>query len=460
MIVYHSLRDSFLRVGYRPGEYFEHRVVELGKKYPDTLLVQQRRGFSRLELDDATFLQVNVYAVDTDKYADELFFDPQINWHRQQFGMKGLIGAAGLHIQDVETAFVTLIQSDLMQQIHRAGALRRYKSMLENQFRTWPRITLDAVLNAACRCGLRRVFVPTAQTVASLLRGQVNPRLFQRIYDEPAAGLSPVPQRHNGHDYWRIDLSPSTMNRAGRYEPERPDSGSRGRPRVCLLHDIEEDIDTPVPSAECRLNLERMLAAERRRGIKGTYNILGTIYPRAAPPILRDGHDIGFHSFDHDPGDTGQLPRVREVDLQVKGYRPPQSRITGELTASNLAYWNFEWLVSSARSLSTADCFVDRDVAHIPVDIDDYALHTGRLTYSQWREHILAAIGSRDFYAFSVHDCYADAWIESYDELLDAISHIAEFRTCDEISGELFIERAGRREGIDGAEQPYPTGEG
>jgi len=211
------------------------------------------------------------------------------------------------------------------------------------------------------------------------------------------------------------------------------------KPTVCVLHDIEGNLDAEVPASSCERNLERMLVAERNRSIRGTYNIVGKLLETFKPRIARDGHEIGFHSYNHDVTDLRQLPQARSVDLQIKGYRPPQSMITPELSAYNLSYWNFEWLASSRYGLGKDDCYVDRGIAVIPIDIDDYPLYTGEFNFDRWVDHILERIHDREIYAFSLHDCYAETWIEHYPALLDAISRLAEFGTCDDVAGRLFL---------------------
>ena len=47
-----------------------------------------------------------------------------------------------------------------------------------------------------------------------------------------------------------------------------------------------------------------------------------------------------------------QLPRCREVDYRIKGYRPPRSQITPELSDRNLLFHNFEWLASMMAELA------------------------------------------------------------------------------------------------------------
>jgi hypothetical protein len=439
MIVHHGIRGSFLGRGFRASEYFDHHVLELHKRYPDSLLAMQKRGFTREELEEGTFLQINVYADDVAGYPDELFFDAQLNWHNQQFGKKGLVGAAGLFLGAAADGFVTLVQSDLVQQIYRAKAFREYKSRLENRFHAWARITLGAVVNSATRHGIETLYVPASKTITSLLTRTVDPGLFERVYDAPARAVAADPCTQRGLGYWKIDLRLRGVGGIGEYDTERLPVSGNGRTQVCILHDIEEDVDTPVPVSECRRNLERMLDMENRKQVRGTYNVLGRLFTDVAPRIVNSGHVVGFHSWNHDVSDVKQLPKVREVDLQVKGYRPPQSRITEELTTYNLSYWNFEWLASSRYSLKREDSFVERGIAHICIDIDDYGLHAGEMDYQRWRDHILQRIRESDLYVFSVHDCYAGAWIDHYDSLLDAISDVAEFRTCEDIAGRLFM---------------------
>ena len=85
--------------GLAPRERFCHYVIAIPKAYPDALLLLDRRGVRREELERGRFFQINLYTKDFYDLPDELFSDPEINWHRQQFGLKGLIAAAGLWLR-------------------------------------------------------------------------------------------------------------------------------------------------------------------------------------------------------------------------------------------------------------------------------------------------------------------------------------------------------------------------
>ena len=177
---------------------------------------------------------------------------------------------------------------------------------------------------------------------------------------------------------------------------------------ICVFHDVEEDVDTAVAPAACRDALVRMLAIERARGARVTYSVLGRLFATKADAIRASGeHALAFHSYDHRVDDRTQLARVREVDLQVKGYRPPRSVITDELADYALAYWNFEWLLSSAASFGFAAPRLENGIVKIPVHLDDYPLHTRELSLEAWLDRLDAEIRARDFVAVGLHDCYA-----------------------------------------------------
>jgi hypothetical protein len=215
-------------------------------------------------------------------------------------------------------------------------------------------------------------------------------------------------------------------------------ANGRGR-TIVLFHDVEEDVSVAGDRATCRANLARMLEIESRRGIRLTYNVVGRLFRNDAPTILAGGHALGFHSHDHVVEATDQLPRVRAVDLQVRGYRPPQSVLTEELSDYNLAFHNFEWLLNSARRFGFADPRLERGIAKIPVHLDDHPLHVGAMDERRWWLRLRELAARHDTVAVGLHDCYAHHWIERYDELLDALSALGQIVTCDALADRLFL---------------------
>src|SRR5262249_48637105 len=143
-------------------------------------------------------------------------------------------------------------------------------------------------------------------------------------------------------------------------------------PRICIFHDIEEDADTPIARADCARNLERMLEIEKSLGVKVTYNILGRLFADKRDVIraANSAHGLAFHSYNHDLADLSQLEQCRNVDLRVRGYRPPKSKLTSELSDYKLTLLNFEWLASSASSLGHEDCRLENGLVKIPILMD------------------------------------------------------------------------------------------
>jgi hypothetical protein len=97
----------------------------------------------------------------------------------------------------------------------------------------------------------------------------------------------------------------------------------------------------------------------------------------------------------------------------VRGYRPPQSRITDELSDYNLARLNFEWFASSAGSLGHSKCVLRNGIVRIPIHMDDYALSTGQMSYEDWERGVLEIAHSKRFLAVGLHDCYGRYWLKN-----------------------------------------------
>lgn len=432
---------AFTEHGFRAREFFAHEIVWFAKPYPDTMLKLDARGVPRARVEAGRCLQVNVYSSQLDGLPDELFTDRAVNWHGQHFGKRGLIAAAGLFVEH-GSAFVTLLQSDLCQQIFRSPHLRRAASArLNNRFRYWYLVLFNAILDLARDLGLDAVYSPTAAHILATTAKPVSPELFVQIYDSVAHRYQCRKQTVGRAEYWVVPL----MLNDERIAPlsEATEAGLTRRPRkvICVTHDVEEDVDTTVGKPECREALARMLAIERAHGVRTTYCILGTLLGEKAPVIAaHDDHAVAFHSFDHRVEDLSQLERVRRVDLQVKGYRPPQSVITAEVTDYALAYWNFEWLLSSARSLGSSEPHLEKGIVKIPVHLDDYPLHTGALTPAEWMRRLNALIAAHDFVAVGLHDCYARHWLDGYGQLLAQLERSGELWTCDQVAHRVLFE--------------------
>jgi hypothetical protein len=387
------------------------------------------------------FAQINLYTTEFYGLPDELFWDPQINWHHQQFGLKGLIATAGLWIQDQGVA-ITQLQSDLCQQLYRHAPLRKTcKTRVQRHFEHWYAILFNAVLDFCLASGFSVVYAPTGEHIVKNIDRQIVPDLFLRIYNYPEKRYLCRRTTRNGAEYWEIPITANT-SRIVRLRPEAIVPQQKGtRPNICIFHDIEENVDTSVSAAECADNLRRMLAIEKEFGVVATYNVLGTLLEPKRNEILASNpqHSIGFHSFDHRAKELNQLRQCREVDLRIKGYRPPRSELTAELTDYNLTRFNFEWLACSAHRLGFDACKLESGLVKIPIAIDDYPLFTGTDRYDQWESELLTVASRRPFFAFGLHDCYARHWLEHYARLIDKLVAIGDFINADVVCDKMFL---------------------
>jgi len=422
--------------GVRASAYIDYYAIAMDKCYPDTLLQLNRAGIEEAMVAKASFKQVNIYAADTKLLSQLCYENPPVYWHHQQMGLEGLIGSAGLYFPGEGQAVVTLLQSDLVQRFLLSPGNAVFRNQIESSFSQWYKLMFNAVMDVCEREGFDTLYSPTSEQVIERTNKEIDVRLFKRIYDYPSRQYSVQSVSVDKRSYWKIPLK---INAGRRASLSARIMSFKPRRRICLLHDIEGNVDTDISLAECNQNLRRMLEIEQSLGIQGTYHILGRRLEELLPVILSHGkHAIGFHSYNHQVDELDQLRKCREISWEFRGYRPPQSKLTPELSDYNLALNNFEWLASSTSSLGFANSRLENGLAKIPIAIDDYGLHTGATNYAKWKAHIIQEAGRNDIFCFSVHDCYASGWIDDYVVFLKELQGMGELITCEQLAGEMF----------------------
>jgi hypothetical protein len=429
--------DEFVAKGHLRSDVFAHRVRLLPKCGPDGFRLAERMcGID----DPAALWELVLYAApDTlGEFPDELFFDDDIVWHQQQFGIPGQIASANL-VVDGDTVYSNAHVSDVVQRI---GRRREHKTRIEKRFGGWRRMLLNAILDFAQERGAHRVLTPTAPFA---LRNTdpartVGPELFERIYDRAVTGL--LPQAGREGEWWAIDLA-QARDRIVALEAcqeERPQPART----VCVFHDIERGLghDDGEPGSDAQEHLGAMLELEARAGARATYCVVGALVGEVRADIESAGHSLAFHSYDHQIERGDQLQRCREVDYRLKGYRPPRSQLTAELSDRNLLHHNFEWIANSPTPLGTREPLLRAGVVRLPITMDDFSLHTGERTYEEWERDALDRIRAEPFTAIGLHDCYAPLWLDRYAGFLEQVGALAELRTLDEVAAEVTLATA------------------
>jgi hypothetical protein len=435
--------EAFVAKGFRRRGFFPHQAIALRKAYPDTFVQLQKRGVPTAQAARLKTWQINLYSPWVEDFPPELFTDSTVNWHNQQFGRPGLIACAGLFI-DEDSLFVSLLQSDLCQQIGRHSGLKTLcAARLNNRFRYWYEILYNAILDFAVDLGLKRIYSPTARQIVGTTAKPIDPALFFQIYDSHQSRYQARLERVGNAEYWGVEVA-DNAHRIVRLERELSAIKLQPPPRViCLFHDIEENVDSAVDPQESHAALLQMLEIERVQGVKTTYNVLGQLFAHDAPLIAEHpGHSIAFHTYNHRLDAMDQLPLVRGVDLQVKGYRTARSVITDELSDYSLGFYNFEWLMSSEYSFGFDLPKIENGIVKIPVHLDDHPLSIGRLNYEQWISRLMTTTDARRFVSVGLHDCYSSFWIEKYAELLDQLQKVGELWTCDQIINQAYLTDA------------------
>lgn len=453
---------DFLGAGYKQRHFFPHRMYQLPKGGIDGLKLAER--MCRID-DPARLAQLVLFGLPRalEGLPDELFFDDTVQWHQQQYGRAGHVASANLAF-DGDRMFGMAYVSDLVQRISRR---REHKTRIENRFKGWHRLLLNGLMNVALDRGIRQVYSPTAafaMTHTDPVR-TVQPALFVRVYD---TALQEQFRAAREGPWWRIDVA---ANR-DRIVPLDKDVDVAPRPAktICVCHDIERGHGhrTTDPEVAARADaaadaaLDRMLALEQAAGVPATYSVVGLFFDEVRGRIERHGHSCAFHSYDHSVAprglagvigrwlrrrgvphaDTTQLERCRHVDYRLKGYRPPQSRLTRGLSDRHLSFYNFAWLASSAWSLGFRAPRMENGVVKIPILFDDYELFRDGVSFETWRRKALGLIDAHSFVAFSLHDCYADRWLPHYADFLRELRDRGCFRTLDQVAADVALSHA------------------
>lgn len=435
---------EFVARGHRQREFFPHRASVLPKPGPDGLLSARAMAGAcepRQLRELVLWAEPGVIA----EFPRDVFFDPDVVWHQQHFGRPGQVATADLML-DGDRVWTTNHLSDLVQRI---GRRRELRTRIENRFQGWHALLLHAVLTYAGERGLRTVHTPSAALALSHTDPARPPRpeLFERVYDRVVTRLFDA--RREG-DWWVLDVG---TNRGMLVRPTAGDEALAAGPAVCVCHDVERgsghlDVDPEFArraEETSPASLEAMLRIERERGVRATYSVVGAILPEIRGEIEACGHALAFHSYDHaveGPSAGNQLARCRKVDYRIKGYRPPQSVLTPELSDENLARHNVEWLASSAHSFGTDHVELRSGVVRLPILLDDWELYVRGEAYDVWEARALERLAGRSFAAFSLHDCYGPFWLPRYEQLLDRVQELGRLRTLDEVAADAVLAAA------------------
>jgi hypothetical protein len=452
-----------------PGRYFfPHRIYFLPKCGPDALRLGRRMcGETRLNSHWEVLLYAHPSLIGD--FPQELFFDDDIIWHRQQLGKPGHIAFAYLVVKDGNLYGLNYV-SDLVQRISRR---RNYKTRIEKMFKGWHHLLLNSILNFALENNLKRIYSPTAAFVIKQTDPErtVQKELFERVYDSAVKQHFSVTKEGN---WWVINVG---ENREQVVVPEKGEEALADEKIICLCHDIErgfgylgiDDHRAQVANRIAQDALTSMVRFEEAASVKATYNVLGCFFDEVRAEIGRSGHCLAFHSYDHqirkfwqlikyyyrarhllaslrhEGGNEkyqDQLYRCRLVDRRVRGFRPPQSRLTAEWNDYNLVFRNFDWCATSDRQLGSTRPVMHNRLVKIPIHFDDFPLYNLSMSFVEWEKQAIAAIEHNAFTVFDLHDCYADFWLPHYPAFLKKIESLGTFKTLDQVTNEALFAHA------------------
>ncbi len=434
--------DEFLAKAYKYRHVFPHRLYYLPKCGPDGFKLAQRMC-GPCHLDELWEIVLYAHPARLAEFPVGLFFDDDLSWHQQQFGKPGQVATANL-VRRGTDLYSMVHQSDLAQ---RASRKPEHRTRLQNRFKGWNFMLLNAILNFAVEHNALFIYTPTAKLALSNTdpARNVGRALFARIYDQQVQALF---HTDSAGEWWKIDVK-ENLHRLIR--PETKIETRSQEKIICLCHDIERGlghVDSDPDFAQAAettsgISLTEMLRIENRMGVQATYNVVGQLLPSVREQIESEGHCLAFHSYNHRNLEAEeQLAPCRTIDYRLKGYRPPQSKITSELGDENLCYYNFEWFASSSYSLGIDAPQMGNRLVKIPIAFDDYGLYRSGLDWETWEAQALTTIRQNEFIAFSLHDCYAPFWLPHYARFLEKVCALGRLKTMNDVLNRVVTSHA------------------
>lgn len=437
--------ENFLSAGFKQRYWFPHRIYCLPKGGPDGLKLANRMT-GRREPERMREFVLYARTPVVARFPREIFYDNDLQWHQQQFGIDGQIACANV-LHEGSALRCYLIVSDIVQRVSR---LPKFRTQIDNRFHGWNRLLLNAILLHAAENNVPLVYLAGANLVLRNTdrRRNSKPPLFERIYDDVPRELDGVREG----DWWRLDVN-KLSGRIARLERgyEIDDWGKT----ICILHDTERglghSVSDPGFAAQADTGslraLQCMLEVEARMDVRATYSVVGLLMGETREAIERGGHAIAFHSYDHriaGHADAAieQFRQCRDLDYRLKGYRLPQSKMIPGITDADFAEWNFEWVASSAYSLGCEIPVICNGVVKIPVHADDYAMFREGVPFEAWQRKMLAMADAQDFLVIGLHDCYAHLWLPQYEAFLRELQKRASLITLDEVAARLTLGRS------------------
>lgn len=468
-IIYRELAPeqeiAFIDRGYARKYVFPHKVYCIPK--PGLDAVQFERWMLG-DLRNVMHLTLTLHATGEalSGFPDDLFFDKDLIVHQQHFGVPGHVALANL-ASSGKDLYALQIVGDAVQ---RRTRVKTYSERLRKRFRGWRYMIVNSMIDLALARGFDRLRLPKAAFVMRFTdpKRTVSKELFTRVYDDTVTEHFDVVSEQ---DWWLLDTR-ANRERVVPLEVKREQRDSRKI--ICISHDIERGIGHREADPKFATEADRrapehlndMLAIEREFGCLATYCAVGSILPEIRGDIERPGHCLAFHSFDHRPHPKKlwhklhlpylrnqilsrirnyppavQLKLCRKVDYFLRGYRPPNSIITPELSNENLRFFNFDWLASSAESLGTRAPRFRGEIAFIPIHFDDYPLYRGDCSYDDWEARALSIIERNEFTAFGLHDCYATHWLPHYRSFLERVMAMGTLMTFDAVANDVFLDQ-------------------
>jgi len=69
-------------------------------------------------------------------------------------------------------------------------------------------------------------------------------------------------------------------------------------------------------------------------------------------------------------------------------------------------------------------------------------MYRSTMSFAEWETRLLELVSQRDFVVIGLHDCYAEFWLDRYEELLRKLKAQAQLMTLDEVAARVTLGKS------------------
>ena len=199
---------------------------------------------------------------------------------------------------------------------------------------------------------------------------------------------------------------------------------------------------------------DKLLSILRKHQLQITFDTVAELcisHPERVKKVIADGHEIACHAWRHETPKNLSAAEIdnmlanaqrcfKQLDLQVKGFRSPQSAWSMSLIKA-LPKYHYEW--SAERGNQRNAYRISKDIIRLEVATDDWPIAAGtaepEILFKYWKDLAIETKQQGGIICFGIHEWIVgkyDEYANQLDSFLQQAKQILPVKKMGDIVGE------------------------